>query len=136
MERNIINFIQKYYSIEINGNKQIFLRDIFEDDSDTYPIKISDNVQFIWGRAKKVTGMDLLNKEFIHIQKIIREVFRSKQSIDFYEFMLCEIGEIEQKDKHKGLIIPLKDIKHEFPNLYGDNVNEIISENKKKNELP
>ena len=133
MEKNIVNFIQKYYSIEINGNKQIFLRDIFEDDSETYSIEITDKVEFIWGRAKSVTGVDLQNKEYTYIQKIIKEVFRSKQSMDFYEFMLNEIREVERINQHKGLVIPLKEIKYEFPNLYGDNLGKIISENNKKN---
>ena len=112
MEKNIVNFIQKYYSIEINGNKQIFLRDIFEDDSETYSIEITDKVEFIWGRAKSVTGVDLQNKEYTYIQKIIKEVFRSKQSMDFYEFMLNEIREVERINQHKGLVIPLKEIKY------------------------
>ena len=64
-------------------------------------------------------------------QKIIREVFRSKQSIDFYNFM---VNEIHEQEEWEGLVIPLKDLKHEFPNLYGDNINGIILENIKKDE--
>ena len=48
--------------------------------------------------------------------------------------MVDEIRETETEKYSKGLAIPLKDLKHEFPFLYGDKVNNIISENTKKNE--
>ena len=134
MEKNIIDYIQRYYTFEISENKKIYLRDIFEDNSEEHIFDITSKVKFIWGRAKQVTGVDLRNKEYTHIQKIIREIFRSNQSIDFYSFMVDEIRETETEKYSKGLAIPLKDLKHEFPFLYGDKVNNIISENTKKNE--
>ena len=131
IEKNVINFIQRYYTFEIKGNKEIYLRDVFEDNVETHTVDINSRVKFVWGRAKNVTGVDLRNKEFTHIQKIIREVFRSKQSIDFYNFM---VNEIHEQEEWEGLVIPLNDLKHEFPNLYGDNINGIILENIKKDE--
>lgn len=131
MEKNVINFIQRYYTFEINSSKEIFLRDVFEDNIETHTVDINSRVKFVWGRAKSVTGVDLRNKEFTHIQKIIREVFRSKQSVDFYNFM---VNEIHEQEEGGGVIIPLKDLQYEFPNLYGNNVNNIILENTKKDD--
>ena len=74
MEKNIIDFIQRYYTFEISENKKIYLRDIFEDNSEEHIFDITSKVKFIWGRAKQVTGVDLRNKEYTHIQKIIREI--------------------------------------------------------------
>lgn len=136
METNIVNFIKKYYTLEVNGDKEIFLRDIFEDNEEiSLSVDINSKVKFIWGRAKNITGVDLRNKEYTHIQKIIREIFRSKQSLDFYKFMINEIRDIEFGKGNKGLVIPLKDVQHEFPNLYGDNVIKIIAENKKNDGI-
>jgi hypothetical protein len=44
------------------------------------------------------------------------------------------VNEIHEQEEWEGLVIPLKDLKHEFPNLYGDNINGIILENIKKDE--
>ena len=131
MEKNVINFIQRYYTFEINSSKEIFLRDVFEDNTETHTVDINSRVKFVWGRAKNVTGVDLRNKEFTHIQKIIREVFRSKQSIDFYNFM---VNEIHEQEEWGGIVIPLKDLQCEFPNLYGNNLGKIITENINKDE--
>ena len=41
MEKNVINFIQRYYTFEINGSKEIFLRDVFEDNTETHTVDIN-----------------------------------------------------------------------------------------------
>lgn len=130
MEKNIIDFIQRFYVIESNHKNELFIRDIFEDSTENYLIEITPKVKFIWGKAQNITGVNLWNKEYTYIQKIIREVFRSKQSISFYKFIIDE----SHYSNYKGVTIPLKMIKDEFPNLYGEKLEKIITENTKKNE--
>jgi len=130
MEKNIIDFIQRFYVIERNYKNELYIRDIFEDSIQNYVIEITPKVKFIWGKAQNVTGVNLWNKEYSHIQKIIREVFRDKQSIGFYKFI---IDEAHQED-YKNITIPLKMVKNEFPNLYGEELEKIITKNIKKNE--
>ena len=83
-------------------------------------IDITSKVSFQWGKAQVITGVNLYSKEYIHTQKIIKEVFRDKQSMNFYTFLINE---------SENITIPLKDIKFEFPKLYGEQVRRIISEN-------
>lgn len=120
MERQLIDFIQRYYVIEKRGN-DVFLRDIFESgQKDLDKIEITPKVLFFWGRAKNVTGVNLYSKDYTYIKKIIREVFREKNTIEFYEFLIKDFTDV---------IIPIREIKHEFPNLYGEQLQRIISEN-------
>jgi len=126
METNIIEFIQKYYVIEKRVG-DIYLRDIFDNgNKESYIIDITPKVKFFWGRAKNVTGLNLYLKEYKHLPKIIREVFRCKKTIDFYSFI---------KEEEGDFVIPIKYIKDEFPNLYGEQVQRIISENTTKNNI-
>ena len=75
MEEKIIEFIQRYYVIEKRVG-DIYLRDMFDKgDKETYMFDITPDVKFFWGKAKKVTGVNLYSKEYNHIPKIIREVF-------------------------------------------------------------
>jgi hypothetical protein len=126
METNIVEFIQKYYVIEKRVG-DIYLRDIFDvGNEESYVIDITPNVKFFWGRAKNVTGLNLYLKEYNHLPKIIREVFRSKKTVDFYSFI---------KEEEGDFVIPIKYIKEEFPNLYGEQVQRIISENTTDNQV-
>ena len=126
METNIVEFIQKYYVIEKRVG-DIYLRDIFDAGTkESYVIDITPNVKFFWGRAKNVTGLNLYLKEYNHLPKIIREVFRSKKTVDFYSFI---------KEEEGDFVIPIKYIKEEFPNLYGEQVQRIISENTTDNQV-
>jgi len=126
METNIVEFIQKYYVIEKRVG-DIYLRDIFDvGNKESYVIDITPNVKFFWGRAKNVTGLNLYLKEYNHLPKIIREVFRSKKTVDFYSFI---------KEEEGDFVIPIKYIKDEFPNLYGEQVQRIISENTTDNQV-
>jgi hypothetical protein len=126
METNIVEFIQKYYVIEKRVG-DIYLRDIFDaGNKESYVIDITPNVKFFWGRAKNVTGLNLYLKEYNHLPKIIREVFRSKKTVDFYSFI---------KEEEGDFVIPIKYIKEEFPNLYGEQVQRIISENTTDNQV-
>jgi hypothetical protein len=126
METNIVEFIQKYYVIEKRVG-DIYLRDIFDTgNKESYIIDITPNVKFFWGRAKNVTGLNLYLKEYNHLPKIIREVFRSKKTVDFYSFI---------KEEEGDFVIPIKYIKDEFPNLYGEQVQRIISENTTNNQV-
>jgi len=126
METNIVEFIQKYYVIEKRVG-DIYLRDIFDTgNKESYIIDITPNVKFFWGRAKNVTGLNLYLKEYNHLPKIIREVFRSKKTVDFYSFI---------KEEEGDFVIPIKYIKEEFPNLYGEQVQRIISENTTDNQV-
>ena len=126
METNIVEFIQKYYVIEKRVG-DIYLRDIFDaGNKESYVIDITPNVKFFWGRAKNVTGLNLYLKEYNHLPKIIREVFRSKKTVDFYSFI---------KEEEGDFVIPIKYIKDEFPNLYGERLQRIISENTAKDNI-
>ena len=126
METNIVEFIQKYYVIEKRVG-DIYLRDIFDvGNEESYVIDITPNVKFFWGRAKNVTGLNLYLKEYNHLPKILREVFRSKKTVDFYSFI---------KEEEGDFVIPIKYIKEEFPNLYGEQVQRIISENTTDNQV-
>jgi len=114
----MIEFIRKSYVITKNYDL-IIIRDIFER-SPVNTIDITSKVSFQWGKAQVITGVNLYSKEYVHTQKIIKEVFRDKQSMNFYKFLINE---------DENVTIPLKDIKFEFPTLYGDKVHRIISEN-------
>jgi hypothetical protein len=126
MEEKIIEFIQRYYVIEKRVG-DIYLRDMFDKgDKETYMFDITPDVKFFWGKAKKVTGVNLYSKEYNHIPKIIREVFRELRTIDFYKFL---------KNETDDIIIQIKEIKEEFPNLYGESLQRIISENTTKDKV-
>tara|TARA_R110000803_G_scaffold45238_7_gene95349 strand:- start:6 stop:374 length:369 start_codon:yes stop_codon:yes gene_type:complete len=118
MEYNMIEFIRKSYVIT-KHNDLITIRDVFEQNP-VNTIDITSKVSFQWGKAQVITGVNLYSKEYIHTQKIIKEVFRDKQSMNFYTFLINE---------SENITIPLKDIKFEFPKLYGEQVRRIISEN-------
>lgn len=126
MENSIVEFIQKYYVIEKRVG-DIYLRDIFDNgNTECYIVDITPHVKFFWGRAKNVTGLNLYLKEYNHLPKIIREVFRDKKTIDFYKFI---------KEEEGNFVIPIKHVKDEFPNLYGERLQRIISENITKDNL-
>ena len=44
------------------------------------------------------------------------------------------INEMYEHEEWGGLVIPLKDLQCEFPNLYGDNLGKIMTENINKDE--
>jgi len=126
MESHVMDFISRYYVIEKRVN-DIYIRDIFEgSDLDTDMIDITPRVKFFWGRAKKITGINLYSKDYSHLLNIIRKVFRDIQTIDFYNFLT--------KNQKDDIILQLKDVKDEFPNLYGEQLQRIISENTTKDK--
>jgi hypothetical protein len=121
-----MSFIQNFYQIYSSGN-EIFIIDIFENKkSQPIIIEITTNVKFVWGKLYDITNINLYDKNFKHLPTIIREVFREERSLDFFKFL------INQK---QIITIPLRDIKEEFPNLYGEKLRTIISKSIPKGEL-
>lgn len=119
-------FIQQSYKVKCGAN-HVHLMDIFEGGKkQPMVIDITDKVKFIWGKAYDITSVNLYSKDLNHIPKIIREVFRDPKSLDFYRFLINERVDIH---------IPIKDIKYEFPSLYGDRLQDIISKNITKDNV-
>lgn len=115
-------FISEFYMLKCYPKQPIYIVDVFEDKNknEQIIIDISSDVKFIWGNAFRVTGINLYRKDLKEISQIIREVFRDSKSMDFYKFL---------KEEKVNLNIPLKTVKEEFPSLYGDKLQEIISKN-------
>lgn len=115
-------FISEFYMLKCHPKQPIYIVDVFEDKNknEQIIIDISSDVKFIWGNAFRVTGINLYRKDLKEISQIIREVFRDSKSMDFYKFL---------KEEKVNLNIPLKTVKEEFPSLYGDKLQEIISKN-------
>lgn len=119
-------FIQQSYHLQSTGG-QIFLLDVFENkNKEPIIVDITQKVKFIWGKAYDIIGLNLYEKDLNHITNIIREVFRDPRSLDFYKFLM---------DEKEVVNIPLKDVKEEFPSLYGSRLQEIITKNSIKDNL-
>ena len=119
-------FIQQSYCLQSTGS-QIFLLDVFEKKkNEPTMIDITQKVKFIWGKAFDITAINLYKKDLNHVPTIIREVFRDERSLDFYKFLINE---------REVINIPLRDVKDEFPGLYGNRLQEIISKNTTKDNL-
>jgi len=126
MEQALMLFIQQSYHLQSTGS-QIFLLDVFEKKkNEPTMIDITQKVKFIWGKAFDITAINLYKKDLSHIPTIIREVFRDERSLDFYKFLINE---------REVINIPLRDVKDEFPGLYGNRLQEIISKNTTKDNL-
>lgn len=113
ISRAILIFIGNYYVIErLRG--VIMIHDIFEskDKYGQMVIEITPNVSFYWGRAKKVTGLDLYHKDNLGLRQMIIDIFRDERSIDFYSFL--------RNEGDDNMIFRLSEVKEEFPKLYNN----------------
>lgn len=121
-----MKFIKEFYHINCKGG-ELFLIDVFEPTKfKGTMLDITPKVKFVWGRAFDITQINLYRKENNQLPNIIREVFRDARSLDFYKFLT----------QNKELItIPLREVKEEFPSLYGERLQEIISKNTTKDNL-
>lgn len=127
MEESVLKFIKEFYRIAYSKNGDIFIMDVFESQKVKGTIlDITPKVKFVWGQAFNITQINLYRKDNNNLPNIIREVFRDKRSMDFYKFLT---------DNKEVLKIPLREVKEEFPSLYGQRLQEIISKNTTKDNL-
>jgi len=66
-------------------------------------------VDFIWGKSKKVTAIDLYRKDFNDMPGNVMKLFRHKRSLDFYGFLT---------ESDEPVTIPLNMVTDEFPLLF------------------
>lgn len=117
----LVNYIKEMYVIEyvVEPTTNIFIRHIFENKNEKFniiPITLGKNVNvnFIWGKSKKVCGIDLYRKDFNDMPGRIMKLFRNKRTLDFYDFLI---------ENNENIVIPLNWVSEEFPLLFR---NEII----------
>lgn len=126
MEDAVMKFIKEFYHINCTGG-ELFLIDVFESNkSKGTLLDITPKVKFVWGKAFDITQINLYRKDNNFLPNIIREVFRDARSLDFYKFLT---------DNREVITIPLREVKDEFPSLYGNRLQEIISKNITKDNL-
>lgn len=109
-------YVIEYYKDEMSLNPQprISIRHAFETKKSAVilvPITVGKNVNvnFVWGKGFEVTTLDLYNKQWNELPGMIMKIFRDKQSMDFYDFLI---------DTDENFVIPLSMIKEEFPSLF------------------
>ncbi len=125
LEELVIDFIKRYYVVEY-GNRPtpyIVLRDTFEYEGvEGVHIDIltknNGSVFFLWRNGYHVTGIDLYHKNNEALPALIKKIFKQEKTLDFFKFLTNE---------NIKIIIPLHDIKEEFPGLYGPGYDKIIS---------
>lgn len=116
----ILSYVRACYVIEYNSDKKAFnpqprisIRHAFETKKTVMlvPITVGKNVNvnFVWGKGLEVTTLDLYQKQWNSLPGDIMKIFRDKQSMSFYDFLI---------DMGEDIIIPLSMIKEEFPSLF------------------
>jgi len=116
----ILSYVRACYVIEYNSDEKSFnpqprisIRHAFETKKTVMLIPITVgknvNVNFVWGKGFEVTTLDLYQKQWNSLPGDIMKIFRDKQSMSFYDFLI---------DMGEDIIIPLSMIKEEFPSLF------------------
>lgn len=117
----ILNYVRGCYVIEYYNDKmymtpepRIVIRHAFETKKSTtilIPITVGKNVNvtFVWGKGFEVTTLDLYHKQWNELPGLIMKIFRDKQSMSFYDFLI---------ENNEDVVIPLSMIKEEFPSLF------------------
>src|SRR6056300_270888 len=113
----LIEFIREMYVIQYSSrpNQRLVIKHIHENFKDKditiVPITVGRNVNvdFIWGKSKKVTAIDLYRKDFNDMPGNVMKMFRHKRSLDFYDFLI---------NADEPISIPLTMIPEEFPLLF------------------
>jgi hypothetical protein len=116
----LIHFIKNFYVIEYRvsttgyGEDQIIIRDVYEPTKVTgniIPITLHRNVNvtFLWNNSKKLTEVDLYQKDINELPGRIMKIFRDKRTMEFYEFL---------QEERIDIVIPICDIPEEFPLLF------------------
>jgi hypothetical protein len=122
----VMEFIRRFYVISYsnfaNASTKILIKDMFESTSDDIKIlQITTNknvdVNFLWGRIKRVTGIDLQHKDFYILHSVLFSIFRNKNSLDFYDFLINE---------KENITIPLNLLESDFPLLFGEENKKLI----------
>lgn len=120
MDQVLLDFIRKYYVLDFStkrGNKKLIIRDCEDKEMgncQSIPLVMIRGIEvdFIWNKAHKITGVDLFRKEFAEVVPTsIMKAFRHPRTVDFFKTLY------EQKI---DIIIDLKDIKQELPALFDE----------------
>jgi len=134
----ILHFIREYYVIDCHSlptnTKSVNL--VIRDWSDglgmqgqIIPLSVirGKEITFIWGFGKRMTGIDLYHKKWAHeIPGVIMKTFRHERTQDFFNLLLNE---------KIPCIIPLSDVKLEFPNLFSNGLQEAVNFRSTTNKL-
>lgn len=120
MDQVLLDFIRKYYVLDFSNkrvNKKLIIRDCEDKEMgncQSIPLVMIRNmeVDFIWNKGHKITGVDLFRKEFAReVPTSIMKAFRHPRTLDFFRTLH------EQKI---DIIIDLQDIKQELPGLFDE----------------
>lgn len=112
----LFDFIREMYVIQyVSQGQRMVIKHSFESTKDKditiVPITVGKNinVNFLWGKSKKVTGLDLYRKDYNDMPGNVMKCFRHKRSLDFYDFLI---------ENNLDVTIPLNMIPEEFPLLF------------------
>lgn len=112
----LFDYIREMYVIQYVPKRQtMVIKHSFEESKDSnmtiVPITVGKNinVNFIWGKSKKVIGLDLYRKDYNDMPGNVMKCFRHKRTLDFYNFLI---------ESDEEITIPLNMIPEEFPLLF------------------
>jgi len=113
----LVDYIREMYEIQYSPfpNRRLVIKHCNENFKDkditVVPITVGKevNVDFLWGKSKKVTAIDLYRKDFNDMAGNVMKMFRHKRSLDFYDFLI---------NADEPISIPLTMVPEEFPLLF------------------
>lgn len=118
----LLSFIRRYYVIHCysiphhSKSVEIVIRDVGDGITGEkvflYNIKGKD-INFIWDKGKKITGIQLYDKRWAEILPTkIKQSFKHERTTDLFNTLIRE---------KIPCVIPLSEIPWEFPNLFSNN---------------
>ena len=117
-----LDFIRKYYVIDCHSvpshskSVEIVIKDVgdaFSGDKILLYNLNDKDINFIWGNAKKITGVQLYDKRWANVLPTkIMQSFKHERTVDLFKTLLRE---------KIPCVIPLNEIPWEFPNLFYNN---------------
>ena len=126
-EEAILDYIKRFYVIDCQPNRDggfiIVLRDTLESivKGEQVVDIISSGVRkvvFYWGNIHKYITIDMYHADNYRLASLIKKIFMHRRSLSFYDFLLNE---------QTRVVIELNQVKDEFPRLYGEEFDSIIS---------
>lgn len=118
----LLHFIRKYYVVHCysipshSKSIEIVIKDIGDgiegEKVFLYNLNGKD-INFIWNKGKKITGIQLYDKRWAKILPTkIKQVFKHERTTDLFKTLIRE---------KIPCIIPINEIPWEFPNLFDEN---------------
>jgi hypothetical protein len=126
MEKVILDFIRKYYVLDFSTSrvdKKLIIRDCEDKEMgncQSIPLVMVKGceVDLIWNKARRITGIDLYRKDFASVLPIsIMNAFRHPRTLDFF---------VTLHEMKVDIIIDLEDMKQELPGLFDEELQQDI----------